>query len=51
MLNGAGIFTNIDPINEPNVDEYSIHGASGYGILHSVNEVFLVLISKWYFGP
>ena len=24
-----GIFTNIDPINDPNVGKYSIHGASG----------------------
>ena len=30
MLHGAGIFTNIDPINHPNVRKYSIHGASGY---------------------
>ena len=46
-----GIFTNIDPISEPDVGKDSIHGASGYGILHSINEVFLVLVSKWYFGP
>ena len=25
-----GIFTNIYPINEPNVGKYTIHGASGY---------------------
>ena len=27
MLHGAGIFTNIYPINEPNVDKYTIPGA------------------------
>ena len=26
-----GIFTNIDPINDPNVGKYSIHGSSGNG--------------------
>ena len=25
MLHGAGIFANIDPINDPNVGKYSIH--------------------------
>ena len=29
MLHGAGIFTHIYPINDPNVDKYSIHGAYG----------------------
>ena len=29
MLHGAGIFTNIYPINDPNVGKYTIHGASG----------------------
>ena len=27
MLHGAGISTNIDPINDPNVGKYTIHGA------------------------
>ena len=26
------IFTNIDPINDPNVGKYSIHGSSGHVI-------------------
>ena len=29
MIHGAGIFTYIYPINDPNVGEYSIHGSSG----------------------
>ena len=29
MLHGAGIFTNIYPINHPNVGKYTIHGAYG----------------------
>ena len=29
-----GIFTNIYPINEPNVGKYTIHGASGYIYIH-----------------
>ena len=32
MLHGAGIFTYIYPKNDPNVGQYSIHGASGYDI-------------------
>ena len=27
-----GIFTNISPINEPNVDKYTIHGSYGNGL-------------------
>ena len=30
MVHLYGIFTNIYPINDPDVGEYSIHGASGY---------------------
>ena len=29
-----GIFTNIYPINEPNVGKYTIHGASGIVNIH-----------------
>ena len=29
MLHGAGIFTNICPLNHPNVGKYTIHGAYG----------------------
>ena len=29
MLHGAGISTNIYPINDPNVGKYTIHGAYG----------------------
>ena len=36
-----GIFTNIDPINDPNVGKYSIHGASRMGSN----------ISKWRSSP
>ena len=32
MLHGAGIFTNIYPINDPNVGKYTIHWA--YGIVN-----------------
>ena len=33
-----GIFTNIYPINDPNVGKYTIHGA--YGQVHRFTKVF-----------
>ena len=45
MLHGAGRFTYIYSKNGPNVGKYSIHGASGNGIIHSIYGLFFVLIT------
>ena len=40
-----GIFTNIYPINEPNVGKYTIHGASGiYIYIHMYIYIYVYII-------
>ena len=41
----CGTGTNIYLINDPNVDKYAIHGASGYGYI-----VFSCMCESWYIG-
>ena len=36
-----GIFTNIYPINEPNVGKYTIHGASGYIYIYTHTYIYI----------
>ena len=49
-----GIFTNIYPINDPNVGKYTIHGAYGYIVCHGSHQytpVMLALIYQQHMDP
>ena len=44
MCSVYGIFTNIDPINHPNVGKYTLHGSYGYVNTNVLLNVLLILV-------